>query len=403
MNYISESQIGIFKETAKKLTGNDRRRFQSLITLEYLDGNTRKAESVFGWGRETVKLGIKEFESGFVCYVELHERGNKKTEEKLKQLEDEIGKIIEPYTQTDPKFQSPFQYTRITAKKVLQELIEINKFTTEQLPTERTINNILNRLDYKLRRVAKVKPLKKKEETDIIFDNVRKVNKEVDNDPEALRVSIDTKAKVNIGDFSRGGKARGKEAVKAGDHDMNPIAKLVPLGILEVKSGQLTTVVGNSAETSDFIVDALQLWWNDRKQYYPGLKTIEFNIDNGPSVASYRTQFIKRMVEFAEENRIDIHLVYYPPYHSKYNPVESWGVLERHWNGTILDSVNTALNWIKTMTWKGIKPIVHFINSTYEKGIKLTKSEMKQWNDKLKRSKVLPRWDVFIEGAYLVN
>jgi transposase len=103
------------------------------------------------------------------------------------------------------------------------------------------------------------------------------------------------------------------------------------------------------------------------------------NIDNGPSVSSNRTQFIKRLTEFAEANNLNIHLVYYPPYHSKYNPVERcWGILETHWNGAILNSVNTALEWTKTMTWKSNNPIVHFLDKTYERGVKLTKKEMKK-------------------------
>lgn len=401
MKYISESQIDIFKETSKMVTGSDRRKFQANITKEYLDGNARKAENVFGWGRETVKLGMKEIESGFICLIDVHKRGNTRTEEKSPQIEEEIRRIVEPSIHTDPKFQSSFKYTRITSKKVLQALIDTNNFTEEQLPTERTMNNILNRMGYTLKRIAKIKPLKKIKETDAIFDNVQKANEEANNDSTILRISMDTKAKVNIGDFSRGGKARAKEAVRAGDHDMNPSEKLVPFGIVEVASGQITTVVGNSAETSDFIVDSLQIWWDDQKRNYPDVKTVEINSDNGPSVSSYRTQFIKRMVEFAEKNGINVHLVYYPPYHSKYNPIERcWGVLERHWNGAILDSVDTALEWIKTMKWKGINPIVHFLNSTYEKGIKLTKKEMKRYDDKVKRSEQLPRWDVFIEGAF---
>ena len=124
------------------------------------------------------------------------------------------------------------------------------------------------------------------------------------------------------------------------------------------------------------------------------------NIDNGPSVSSHRTQFIKRITEFAEANGLNIHLVYYPPYYSKYNPVERcWGILETHWNGTILDSVDTALKWIKTMTWKRNNPIVHFLGKTYERGIRLTKKEMKKYNDKVKRAVALPRWDLVIEGA----
>jgi transposase len=72
------------------------------------------------------------------------------------------------------------------------------------------------------------------------------------------------------------------------------------------------------------------------------------------------------LTEFAEANNLNIHLVYYPPYHSKYNPIERcWGILETHWNGAILNSVNTALEWIKTMTWKSNNPIVHFLDKTY--------------------------------------
>lgn len=181
---------------------------------------------------------------------------------------------------------------------------------------------------------------------------------------------------------------------------MSPTAKLVPCGILEVVAAVLTTVVGKSVETSDFIVDALQLWWDDRKAVYAHIKNLVIIIDNGPSVSSHRTQFIKWITEFAEANGLNIHLVYYPPYNSKYNPVKRcWGILETHWNGTILDFVDTALAWIKTMTWKSNSPIVHFLGKTYERGVRLTKKEMKKYNDKIKRAVTLPRWDLVIEGA----
>lgn len=400
MKILDEELTAVFKETAQALTAHNRRAFQAKITKIYLHGNVRDAESVFGWGRETVSLGLKELESGYICYVEVHERGDKRTEVKCQDLEKDIRELVEPHAQVDPKFQSPFAYTRITGKAVRQALIDRKGYTDEELPTERTINNMLNRLGYKLGRVQKTKPIKKIKETDAIFANVHKVNREADEDAETLRISLDTKAKVSIGELSRGGQARGKESPEAHDHDMHPIAKLVPCGILEVVAGQLTTVVGNSVETSDFIVDALQIWWDDRKEAYSDIKNLVINMDNGPSVASNRTQFIKRITEFAEVNALNVHLVYYPPYHSKYNPVERcWGILETHWNGTILASVDTALEWMKTMTWKGISPIVHFLDKTYEKGISLTKKQMKKYHRKVKRSTTLPSWDLVIEGA----
>jgi len=400
MTIPDEKIIRIYKETSNTLTGSDRRAFQAKITNEYLGGKPSRAESVFGWGRNTVALGLKESETGYICYVGTHKRGDKKTEEKLPDLEQDIKSVVEPHGQVDPKFKTSLIYTRITSKAVRKALIDYKGYSDEELPTERTISNILNRLGYTLKRVLKTKPQKKVKETDAIFKNVHKINKLADADSETLRISIDSKAKVAIGEFSRGGKSRGKEATKACDHDMNPAAKLVTFGILEVLLGILTTVVGNSAETSDFIVDALQIWWDDRQDVYSHINCLVINLDNGPSSASCRTQFLKRITMFAEANGLDIHLVYYPPYHSKYNPIERcWGALEKHWNGAVLNSVNTALEWIKTMTWRNNSPIVHFLDKIYKKGVKLAKGEMEKYHDKIYRSTTLPRWNVAILGG----
>lgn len=226
-------------------------------------------------------------------------------------------------------------------------------------------------------------------------------NKKSDDNPNSLRISVDTKAKVNISESSRNGKSRDLETPEGGDHDMESIAKLVPCGILEVVEGKLSIIVGNSKETSDFIVDSIEQWWDKRKSIYTNIDELVINIDNGPSVESYRTQFIKRMIEFSDANNLRIHLVYYPPYHSKYNPIEHcWGSLERNWNGAILNTIDKAVEWMKSMTWKGIKPTVQLLDKVYEKGVSVTKKEMKKYSLKLTRSKTLPKWDVVIEGAF---
>src|SRR5665811_1823473 len=93
-----------------------------------------------------------------------------------------------------------------------------------------------------------------------------------------MRISIDTKATVNVGEYSRGGRSRGSEAVKALDHDMCPKEKLVPGGILEPVTGRLFLFFGTSYKTSDFIVDGLHLWWEERKQDLCGLKQLVINI-----------------------------------------------------------------------------------------------------------------------------
>jgi hypothetical protein len=398
MNELTEQHVSTIKDAARKLVGDKRRSFQAQVTVNYIGGNARKAEAKFGWCRKTVTLGLNEMRTGITCLGNFSARGNHKTEEKLPQLKADILSLVEPESQTDPKFQSPFQYTRMTAKAVRQSLINKKCWKDQYLPCENTIGNILNRLNYRLRRVQKRKPLKKIKETDAIFENVHKENELSDNREDSLRISIDTKAKVDVGEFSRKGKARGVQAKQALDHDMQPKNKLVPFGILNVLSGLATIIFGTSYETSDFIADCLQQWWDENKEHYCHIRELLINLDNGPDISSCRTQFMKRMVEFANNNSLEIVLVYYPPYHSKYNPIERcWGMLERHWNGALLDSVQTVLEWARTMTWKGVSPVVHLLDKTYEKGVTIAKKAFKKIEEHLNRDELLPKYCVRIQ------
>jgi hypothetical protein len=225
-------------------------------------------------------------------------------------------------------------------------------------------------------------------------------NQASDNNPQSLRLSIDTKAKVKIGNLSRGGKARTLEAKAADDHDTEWQSVLVPLGILNTQSDQLSIYMGQSAETSDFIVDCLEAWWRDNQLDYPNLEEWVIDLDGGSATRSNRTQFIKRMVELSQTINLKIRLIYYPPYHSKYNPIERcWAALENYWSGAILDSVETAIQWASHMTWKGVAPVVHHVEATYEKGIKVLSEILEQYMPFWQRSETLPQWDITIVPA----
>ena len=203
---------------------------------------------------------------------------------------------------------------------------------------------------------------------------------------------MDCKATVNIGDYSRGGKTRGDN--KACDHDMGCKEKYVPFGIVDEGTGQLMITFGSSHKTSDFIVDSLHAWWmgippGERKQ----VKLIRIKADNGPESSGVRTQFLKRMVEFVDSVGIAVQLLYYPPYHSKYNPVERcWGMQECHWNGAKLTSAEAMLGWARSMTWKGLHPLVELSKKVYRKGISLAKIAMKEIEARLDRNPALPKY-----------
>ena len=184
---------------------------------------------------------------------------------------------------------------------------------------------------------------------------------------------------------------------------MSPDAILVPFGVLELNRGAQTIhqplfFFGHSKQTSDFIADGIDHWWYERQAAYYGLKRLQIELDNGPEIASCRTQFMRRMVEFVDRNRIEVELVYLPPYHSKYNPIERcWGILERHWNGTLLNSIDKALQWAGTMTWRKVHPLIRQITKTYERGIRLTKVEFRPIAERLIRSATLPKWSLKIQ------
>lgn len=210
-------------------------------------------------------------------------------------------------------------------------------------------------------------------------------------------MSIDCKATVHIGDVSRGGLTRGD--YEACDHDLGLKEKYIPCGIVEEDRGQLHITFGSSSKTSDFIVDTLEAWWATLDEVEQGAMTrLQIKMDNGPESSGKRTQFLQRMVAFCDAISKPIQLLYYPPYHSKYNPIERcWGILELHWNGTKLVNVATMLEWAKSMTWKGMHPLVALSRKGYQKGITLSKRAMQMVEARLERHPELANWDILIQ------
>ncbi len=220
-------------------------------------------------------------------------------------------------------------------------------------------------------------------------------NEEADADEHVLRVSMDAKATIKVGPFARGGKSR--VPTKAADHDFKPTATVTPLGIFLPASDELFLYGVTSKVTSDCLVDRLIDWWESVKERFAHITTLVINLDNGPESHSRRTQFMHRLVEFTQRYHLTIRLAYYPPYHSKYNPIERcWGILEQHWNGALLDSLDAVVQYASTMTWKGNHPVVALVTTIYQTGVKLTKQAMDALETQLQRLPHLDKWFVDI-------
>jgi hypothetical protein len=204
---------------------------------------------------------------------------------------------------------------------------------------------------------------------------------------------------VAIGDVSRGGLTRGEP--RACDHDLGLHEQYLPCGIVDADRARLRITFGSSFKTSECIVDALEAWWAALEETAQVAMTrLPITMDNGPESRGMRTQFLHRMVQFADQIGQPIHLLYYPPYHSKYNPMERcWGMVELHWQGTKLVEVKTMREWAKSMTWKGLHPIVELSRKVYQKGMALSKKAMQEIASRLERHPALPKWDILIRPA----
>ena len=196
----------LLQRGAQRLRGHQRRLFMAEVTLELCDGSARRAERRFGWGRETVDKGLHELRQDIRCLENFAARGRPRWEDQHVQLATDIRVLVEPHTQADPELKSSRRYTNWSAAEVLAALRTNQGYAAHELPSERTMRDILNRMGYRLKRIQKGKPLKKTKQTDAIFANVHAVQEEMKSAATTLEISMDTKAKVNEGDYARGGK-----------------------------------------------------------------------------------------------------------------------------------------------------------------------------------------------------
>ena len=157
---LNQSQKEDIRLAASKMKGVSKREFQAEMTIKYCGGSPRLSETVFGWNRKSVKLGLEEKRTGITCVgTKKGKSGRKSWEEKNPEVAKELQKLVEEYAQKDPTFKSTIAYTRLTAFHGIKQL-SLMGYSQEQLPKQTTMNEVLKRMGYRLRKVVKAKPKK---------------------------------------------------------------------------------------------------------------------------------------------------------------------------------------------------------------------------------------------------
>ena len=254
----------IIQSAFSLLKGSSRRAFMASVALQMGRGGQRLVALELGWNRGVIRKGLHELQSGTICIDAFSARGRMRYEDHLPNLEKDIREIADSNSQTDPTFRTTRLYRRITGAEVRRQLLEVKGYPPDQVPSARTLRRKLTEMGFNPRKVVKSKPVHKIKETDAIFDQVHKINQQADSDSETLRISIDTKAAVAIGNLSRGGKSRQGE--ESDDHDFESDMKLKPFGLFRPDTNETWLYFTSGSVTADFMVDRLEDIWPDLKK-----------------------------------------------------------------------------------------------------------------------------------------
>lgn len=158
---LTDSLKTLLIATAKSLKGSARRVFMARTVAELGPGGQQRAARELGWGRMTIRKGLRELASGVSCIDAFALRGRKRAEDHLPNLLTDIKAIVDSQSQADPQFRTNRLYTRLTAAEVRRQLIAQKGYTDAELPTAETIGAKLNALGYYPKKVAKSQPQKK--------------------------------------------------------------------------------------------------------------------------------------------------------------------------------------------------------------------------------------------------
>ena len=323
-------------------------------------------------------------------------RGRKKVEDKFSEIKNQIQNILNNYEYTDSHFKTETLFVNLSLQNLRNELILQYDYTEETCPCKSTLLRLLTDLGYKIQKVKKTKVLDKIPETDAIFENINEtkqfISKSCDN---VAVISIDDKNRKKIGNISDNGYSWFNR--QALDHDTNFNCSIVPFGILDLKTNETFVYCSKGSSTANFKVDCIDDYLMKKKETF-NIKRLIIFLDNGPENSSRRTLWIKCLIDLAKKYDISIELAYYPPYHSKYNPIERyWARLQLSWNGLIIDTVDKLIETINKVTWKEIKSKATLVTKEYKKGISIDKENIKILERKhVYRENGIEKWSLVI-------
>lgn len=374
------------------LSEKDKRRYAAVEAKKLGHGGIKYISELLGCDEKTITRGLKDLSSNPSYDFNIRKKGSgrKKFIETIKNIGTIFLEVLKDHTAGNPMKKDLF-WTNLTQKEISERMKEkgINISVT-------VVKQLLKKYGYVKRKQQKKKTVKYCKGRDEQFRKIGKLRKIYEKTDNPI-ISIDAKKKEQIGNFYREGSVYAQEPIQTYDHDFNSVSEgvVIPYGIYDIKRNTGFVNIGTSHETSEFACDSMLYWWEEEgSKNYPNAKSILVLCDGGGSNSSARYLFKEELQKLVNEINIEIRVAHYPPYCSKYNPIEHrmFPHVTQACKGVVFESVEFVKSLIeKAKTSKGLKVVANVMNKAYETGKKIAKDFKK--NMKIVFDKILPKWN----------
>lgn len=358
------------------LSEKDQRRYAAVEALKLGSGGQIYIARILGCSERTVHNGLVELaelpdEPEYDAAIRKSGGGRKRYDQHHLDIDAQFLNVLKEHTAGDPMDEKVI-WTDLTPLEIAKKLEQDHQVKV----SKSVVNKLLKKHNYRRRKAQKKKTMKSVAYRNEQFINIKALVAEFRANGNPI-ISFDTKKKENLGNFYRAGHLYTKEELHAYDHDFSSFADgvIIPHGIYDLQHNIGYIHIGTSKDTSQFACDCLRSWWLQHgRLLYPNATAILALCDGGGSNGSRHYIFKEDLQQLADELGIEIRIAHYPPYCSKYNPIEHrlFPHITRACQGVLFTSVNLVKKLIeKTTTSKGLKVFVKIIETIYQTGRKV--------------------------------
>ena len=374
------------------LSEKDRRCYAAIEVAKLGYGGVEYIASVLGCDPKTIRQG--QHDLGHLP-DDLSERvrkrgGRKRCIDVVPHLEENFLRVVKDYTAGDP-MRPDVKWTNLTLDQIAERLSEAGT------PVSVTVvKQLLRKHHYVKRKARKSLSMGQHVDRNQQFENIARLKREYMGTDNPI-LSIDTKKKELVGNFYREGRLYTQETIETFDHDFPSAASgvIIPHGLYDVKRNDGYVNLGTSHDTSEFACDSIERWWQVwGRTLYPRATSILLLCDGGGSNSASQYLFKEDLQRLVDRIGIEIRVAHYPPYTSKYNPIEHrlFPHLTRACQGVIFENVELVKGLMeKAKTSPGLRVTVDILNKVYQTGRKYAKG-FKQ-TMKIVFDEILPKWN----------